>query len=82
MLIALSQTVYSLLNKKSSTIKLTDCQKEFQDKCLNECKLLKRELCFCKDYQFAHQLNHKCLCAPNKTQCGNELQQFIDRFLL
>lgn len=72
----LSESVFTTLVRKSLN-QIQDCDKEFQVKCVKECKDLKRELCFCKDYKVKEQINHKCLCAADKSECDKELQSFV-----
>lgn len=78
LIILLSQNVFSTLVRKTLNM-IQDCNKEFQDKCVLECNEVKRILCFCKDYKVAEQINHKCLCAADKSECDNELQAFIKK---
>lgn len=78
LVILFSQNVFCTLVRKSLN-PIQDCAKEFQEKCVKECNDLKRILCFCKDYKVAEQVNHKCLCAADKSECDNELQAFVKK---
>lgn len=73
-----NQSVFCALVRKTLN-PIQDCDKEFQDKCVKECNDLKRVLCYCKDYKVAEQVNHKCLCAADKSECDNELQAFTKK---
>jgi hypothetical protein len=79
-LVLLCEKVFSTLVRKSMNQINQDCSKKFQDKCVKECNDLKRILCFCKEYKVLDQINHKCLCAADKTECEKELQSFIQKF--
>lgn len=77
-LVLLFEKIFSTLVRKSLN-QIQDCSKEFQDKCLKECADLKRIMCYCKEYKILEQINHKCLCAADKSECENELQAFIKK---
>jgi hypothetical protein len=77
-IVLLSESVFTTLVRKSLN-PTQDCAKEFQDKCVKECSDLKRILCYCKDYKVLEQVNHKCLCAADKSECDKELESFIKK---
>jgi len=79
LIILFNQNVFSTLVRKTLLHPIQDCKKEFQDQCVKECNDLKRILCYCKDYKVADQINHKCLCAADKSECDNELLNFIKK---
>ncbi len=78
--VILCQIILSKLIK-SPKDNFPDCEKHFQNKCLIQCGILKRILCFCKDIKDSNQVDHRCICAANTSECDKELDLFERAFI-
>jgi len=73
----LSESIFTTFVRKPFK-EVHDCDQVFNTNCVKQCTDLKRQLCYCKEYKVLEQTNHKCLCAPDKSECEKELKDFLN----